>query len=360
MTRPTILRVFLLLGACACAGSNPGVDITKPVTGAEASNAAKAYEKGVQEKKDQNPLEATRYFEYVRNNFPYSQYASLAQLAIADMAFERDDWTTAATLYQDFVKGHPSHPKADYAAFRAGTAYFNDRPSDVFLLPPSHEKDLAPVRQALEALNRFVVKYPKSEFLPKARAMIGDCRELLARHERYVAEFYWKREQWRGAAGRYMTLADSYGDLQGGRMHADSLWRAAQAYRNAKDPGDERKTLQRLVQEAPQDPRRAQAQALLRQLPAGAQATPPGEQKPAPEAKAPRPITPAERPSSRDERPQAAPSPGVPPGGQDVPELAPPEGAKPAAPTNRTAPNPAPPPNPQDQPETPPLSPSGR
>ena len=349
MTRPTILRAILLLAACACAGGSPGVDITKPVTGAEASNAAKAYEKGLQEKKDQNPLEATRFFEYVRNNFPYSQYAALAQLAIADMAFERDDWLQAATLYQDFVKQHPSHPKADYAAFRAGTAYFNDRPSDLFLLPPSHEKDLAPVRQALEALNRFVNSFPKSEFLPRARAMIGDCRELLARHERYVAEFYWKREQWRGAAGRYMTLADSYGDLQGGRMHADSLWRAAQAYRNAKDPGDERKMLQRLVQEAPQDPRRAQAEALLRQLPANAPVTRPGEQKSAPEANTPRPTTPSETPSSRGERPEAAPSPGVPPGGQDLPQpAAPPEGAKPTAPTNQPAPNPVPPPKPQD------------
>src|SRR5205823_5478403 len=122
----------------------------------------------------------------------------------------------------------------------------------------------------------------------------------------------------------------------------DSLWRAAQAYRNAKAAGDERKTLQRLVQEAPQDPRRAQAEALLRQLPAGAPVTPPGEQKPVPDASEPRPLTPAETPSSRGARPQAAPSPGVPPGGQDVPELAPPEGAKPATPTNRPAPNPAP------------------
>jgi outer membrane protein assembly factor BamD len=271
--------MLLLLAACACAGGKDSIDITKPVTGAEASNAAKAYEKGMQEKKDQNPLEATRFFEYVRNNFPYSQYASLAQLAIADMAFDRDDWAQSATLYQDFVKQHPSHPKADYAAFRTGTAYFNDRPSNFFLLPPSHEKDLAPVRQALEALNRFVAAYPKSEYIPKARAMIGDCREMLARHERYVAEFYWKREQWRGAAGRYLTLADKYGDLQGGKLHAESLWLAAQAYRNAKDPGDERKTLQRLVQESPQDPRRAQAEALLKQIPADAPVTPPAEQR---------------------------------------------------------------------------------
>ena len=296
-------KALLLTLLCACASSKESVDITKPITGAEASNAAKAYERGMQEKKDQNPMEATRFFEYVRNNFPYSQYAALAQLAIADMAFERDDWSQAATQYQDFVKSHPSHPKADYAAYRTGLAYFNDRASDVFILPPSHEKDQAPLRQALESLNKFVSSYPKSEYIPKAQAMIGDCRELLAAHERYVAEFYWKREQWRGAAGRYIVLADTYGDLRGGKMHADSLWRAAMAYRNAKASADERRVLQRLVQEAPQDAHRAEAEALLRGLPPEASSAPPPEAKPGPESVKP----PASRPA--DATPEPGPSP---------------------------------------------------
>jgi len=305
--RSTIGRALLLAALCACAGGkDAGVDITKPVTGAEASNAAKAYEKGMQEKQDQNPMEATRFFEYVRNNFPYSQYAALAQLAIADIAFERDDWAQAANQYQEFVKGHPSHPKADYAAFRVGLAYFNDRPSELFLLPPGHEKDLSPVRQALEALNRFVTGFPKSDYIPKARALIADARELLAAHERYVAEFYWKREQWRGAAGRYMALADTFGDLHGGKVHGESLWRAAEAYGNAKDLGDQRKVLQRLVQEAPQDPRRAEAEAMLKKIPADAPVTSPTDPKPAlqtpsdPAARKPVPLQPpAEAPADQ-------------------------------------------------------------
>jgi outer membrane protein assembly factor BamD len=292
--RSTTVRALLLAALCGCAASKDAVDITKPVTGAEASNAAKAYEKGMQEKKDQNPMEATRFFEYVRNNFPYSQFAALAQLAIADIAFERDDWAQAANQYQEFVKGHPSHPKADYAAFRVGLAYFSDRPSELFLLPPSHEKDLSPVRQALEALNRFVTGFPKSEYIPKARALIADARELLAAHERYVAEFYWKREQWRGAAGRYMALADSFGDLHGGKLHGESLWRAAEAYGNANDPGDQRKVLQRLVQEAPQDPRRAEAEAMLKKIPVDAPVTSPTDPKAALQAPAP-PSDPAAR-----------------------------------------------------------------
>ena len=35
------------------------------------------------EKGDQNVMEATRYFEAVRNSFPYSQYAALSELALA-------------------------------------------------------------------------------------------------------------------------------------------------------------------------------------------------------------------------------------------------------------------------------------
>jgi outer membrane protein assembly factor BamD len=307
------LSALCLASLCACGHGKDGIDITKPVTGAEASNAAIAYNKGQQEKKDQNYIEATRLLEYVRTNFPYSQYSALAQLSLADMAFDREDWAAAATQYQDFVKSHPSHPKADYAAYRVGFAYFQDRPSDLFLLPPSYEKDQQPVRQALEALNRFVAAYPKSEYMPKARAMISDCRELLAAHERYVAEFYSKREQWRGAAQRYITLADTYGDLRDGKTKGDALWNAARAWRNAKDPGDERAVLRRLVQEAPNSPHLKQAEQRLAQIPAAAPETKPVPEKPAtgdnPPAKVP------ETPATGTPQTPPAPPPLTPPGG---------------------------------------------
>src|SRR5260221_6468210 len=123
---PSVLTAALL---CSCASGS--ADVTKPVTGAAANDASKAYDKGMDEKKDKNYLEATRYFEVVRTNFPYSQFAALADLALADMNYERDDYAAAASAYQDFVKSHPSHAKADYAAFRVGLSYYEDKPSDL-------------------------------------------------------------------------------------------------------------------------------------------------------------------------------------------------------------------------------------
>jgi len=262
-------RAFLCAAVllAACAGGKDSLDITKPVTGAEATNAERAYKRGINEKNDKNYIEATRYLEWVRSNFPYSQYSALAELALADMAFEREDFSSAATAYQDFVKSHPSHPRADFASYRVGLAFYQDKPSDSWLLPPSYEKDQTPIRSALDALQRFVISYPKSEYVPRARDLINVCRERLAAHDRYVADFYWKRNAWKGAAGRFLSIADTYGDLDGGRLRGEALWRAGEAYRNLGDKGSERKALQRLVQEAPRNEHRAEAETRLRTLP---------------------------------------------------------------------------------------------
>ena len=172
MTTRRTLAVLAIALACACS-QNKG-DITKAPK--PTSDVARAYEKGMQEFKEKNYLEATKFMELVRQNYPYSQYASLAELALADMFFEREDWGMAASAYQDFVKSHPSHAKADYAAFRVGLANFEDKPSDVFLFPPSYEKDQTPIRQSLDALQKFIIVYSKSEYMTRARDLINECR----------------------------------------------------------------------------------------------------------------------------------------------------------------------------------------
>ena len=353
-SRTASVLLAAAVGACA-GGGKDAVDLTKPVTGEASRSAERAYQQGLEEKRVQNYLEGTRYFEYVRNNFPYSQFAALSELAIADMTFDRDDFAGAAHPYQDFIKAHPSHPQADYAAFRVGLSHYQDKPSDWFLLPPSYEKDQGPIKAALDALNRFAVTYPKSEYFNKAKDLIAECRRRLAAHEQYVADFYWKRESWKGAAGRELVLADSYGDLDNGKLHGEALWRAGIAYRNVHDASGERKALTRLVQEAPGSPHRRDAESMLKSLPV---------ETPAPAVEPPRegelklaPVTPAETPGASRERPQADPAPGMPPDESTNPSR--PEATpKPAQPTPRPPP-PANGPGPA-QPSPPPLAPPDR
>jgi outer membrane protein assembly factor BamD len=356
MTAAKISVLALCAGLLACAGKKADVDVTKPVTGAEASNAAKAYEKGVQERKEQNPVEAVRYFEFVKNNFPYSQYAALAELAIADMDFDHDDWAGAANAYSEFVKSHPSHPQAAYAAYRIGFSHYNDRPSDWFLYPPSSEKDQGPLRMAMDGYSRFLASYPKSDLVPKAQIELTDCRERLVSHERYVAKWYEGKDEWRGAANRYLYIADAFGDLREGHLRAEMLWRAADVYRGAHDAADERATLIRFVQDAPSDPHRREADERIKAIPATA-APPPLQAVPLPGQKPLKllstkepPVTPAERPNDpASERPAADPASGIPPGQALTPVL-PESDPKASRPTN-------PPPSQPDQPEQKPATP---
>ena len=43
---------------------------------------------------------------------PYSEKATLAELKIADIHFERESYEEAASYYQDFVELHPNHAEA--------------------------------------------------------------------------------------------------------------------------------------------------------------------------------------------------------------------------------------------------------
>ena len=257
-----------LAAVCGCAGGTAeSVDITKPITGDAATNAEKAFRKGEVERKSANFLEATRYYEWVKNNFPYSQYSSLSELALAEMAFDRDDNEGAAKAYDEFVKSHPSHPQADFAAYRVGLARYNDKASDSFILPPSYEREQMPVKNALDAFNKFLAAYPTSKHVADAKVRVADCRQRLARHDRYVAEFYAKRKSWKGSAQRWLSVATTYGDLDDGKLRGEAYWRAGEAYRQAGELVLERAALQKLVAQAPQDSHRAEAEKRLTQIP---------------------------------------------------------------------------------------------
>src|SRR5262249_25133221 len=119
------ISLIALLLSAACAKDK--LDLTKPPSAADKSGVGLGYERALKEKKDQNYVEATSVFEYIKNNFPYSQYAALSELSLADMQFERDEHLAAAAAYTDFVKAHPSHPKADYASFQVGMSYYLER-----------------------------------------------------------------------------------------------------------------------------------------------------------------------------------------------------------------------------------------
>jgi outer membrane protein assembly factor BamD len=209
-----VLRIVckILLFSClllpACATSDDGKPINFSLT------AKQNYDKGLAELKEENYSEALRYFTYVKQKFPFSKYAALAELAAADTEFERGTYQESIDAYKSFLRLHPKHEKVEegYVSFRIAEAYVKEMPTDWLLIPPSYEKDQSAVMDALREINTLIERFPDSKYLKRAREYRREVLSRLIDHEVFAARFYLKRGHPKGAILRIKEALRRYPD----------------------------------------------------------------------------------------------------------------------------------------------------
>jgi outer membrane protein assembly factor BamD len=233
-------------GGVILAGCATGDDEGKPVT--YSLTAKQNYEKGLAELKDENYPEAQKYFQFVKQKYPFSKYAVLAELAIADTHFARGTYTEAIDSYKSFLRLHPTHEKVEdgYVSFRIGESYVKDMPEDIWILPPSYEKDQSAVVDAQRELDDFLKKYPNSSYVGKARELRKGVLQRLVDHEVYVARFYLKREHPKAAA---MRLEGAIRRYPGSGREPELLFSLGETYLHMGDPLRAKETFARVVSE---------------------------------------------------------------------------------------------------------------
>jgi outer membrane protein assembly factor BamD len=173
-------------------------------------DAKRTYLQGKEELEDKNCVEAEEYFKKVIKDFPYSRYAVLSKLRIADCKFITEEYIEAIALYREFIKLHPTHPEVDYAAFQIGVANYKLIPFEWFLAPSAAERDQLSTKEALRTLKEFTKKYPKSKYVSQAKQLIKKCIYKLIEHEIYVAKFYMKQGRYNAARRRFQEAMKRY------------------------------------------------------------------------------------------------------------------------------------------------------
>ncbi|MBI3544772.1 MAG: outer membrane protein assembly factor BamD [Deltaproteobacteria bacterium] len=139
----------------------------------------------------------------LKNKFPYSHLATQAKLRIADVYFDEESFIEAAAAYESFRDMHPKHEKADYVLFRIGESYFNQLPGGV-------DRDLGPAGKSIDAYRELLNLYPKSQYVGEATKHLSEATERLAGKEKYIADFYYRQEQFDSAAGRYEKMTTRF------------------------------------------------------------------------------------------------------------------------------------------------------
>jgi outer membrane protein assembly factor BamD len=224
--------------------------------------------------------EAVKYFELVKNKYPYSKYAGLAELRLADTHFSREKWLEAADAYRIFVRYHPRHEQVAYATFRVAESHSRAVENNVAWLPfvDARQKDQSAAKDTIRACDDFLTRFPDDKNADVARKLRTEARGRLADADLFAAAFYEKRSRWQGAQWRYARVGADYADCPGA---ARALWKAGLIARDHLDDVDAaRLSWLRLVEEHPDSPEASDARAALAALVPAAPAPSPAESAP--------------------------------------------------------------------------------
>lgn len=210
-------KIWLVLGLLTAV---PAVHLMSGCAGksVDENDPAGLYKEAEEDIKSDHYLIAIEKLKTIKNKFPYSNYATEAQLKIADVYYMQESYGEAAVAYEAFRDLHPKHEKVPYAMFRIAKSYYNDIPSPV-------ERDMTPAQKALDAYNDFLHRFPGAPEAVEAKKDSDDVRNLLAEKELLVANFYFKRDFYESAKPRYRKILDLYPDTPSASDARDKLAR---------------------------------------------------------------------------------------------------------------------------------------
>jgi outer membrane protein assembly factor BamD len=154
---------------------------------------------------EKNYASAITYFTRLKDNFPFSPLAIEAELSLADCYFLDEEWGPAVDAYKEFEALHPRHRAIPYVLYNIGTANINGYPS---IDRPSNQ-----IEEAYSYFQRLRESYPSTEYATSASEKMTECRKIMAEHELFYADFYFRMERYASALSRYKIILDEFQDV---------------------------------------------------------------------------------------------------------------------------------------------------
>jgi outer membrane protein assembly factor BamD len=174
--------------------------------------------------------QAARNFEEVERQHPFSIWAPRAQLMSGYAYFRGDMYDDAVLALDRFLQLHPSHPDAAYAYYLRASTYY-EQIVDV-------SRDQTYTRQALEALDDVIRRYPESDYARDARLKRDLTIDHLAGKEMEVGRYYLRDDKVISAINRFTYVLVNY---QATSHAPEALHRLVEAYMALGLPDEARK-----------------------------------------------------------------------------------------------------------------------
>jgi len=218
-----IASLLLTASLLACSGNDELPDI------AADAGEQQMYQESQRYLNNSNFDLAVRSLQLLESRYPFGKYAEQAQLELIYAHYGAYEHEAAVEAADRFIRLHPQHPNVDYAYYMKGLSAYTGN-QDIFarFLPTDDTKrDTSHAKEAFAEFAQLVSRFPDSPYAADAKARMVHLRNLLARHEINVANYYFRRGAYLAAANRGRYVVEHF---QRTPAVADGLAVMAQGY----------------------------------------------------------------------------------------------------------------------------------
>ncbi|WP_461516328.1 outer membrane protein assembly factor BamD [Porticoccus sp.] len=212
MRFPTLVLICTTLLVCSCAWLGKSKDTNGDETDTSGYSEQDFYtiiQKDLGLGYWENAIEN---LEALEAQYPFGDYAEQAQLELIYSYYKSSDYEAAIAAADRFIRLHPQHPNVDYAFYLKGLASFVQSKGFFEQLLPSDEtkRDPGTARNSFATFNELLSRYPESPYASDARKRMVYLRNVLARHEIHVANYYFLRGAYVAAANRGRYVVENF------------------------------------------------------------------------------------------------------------------------------------------------------
>jgi len=197
-----LLAVAALLAPVALAACSSNKDIDLATYAETVEPADVLYNQALANLEKGKVREASKKFEALDRQHPYSEYARKSLIMNAFTQYRQANYPEAITAGQRYVQLYPSTDDAAYAQYLVGLSYFRQI-RDV-------TQDQADARRTIEAMEEVVTRWPESEYVEDAKTKIRFARDQLAGKEMQVGRYYLERREYIAAIKRFRAVVENY------------------------------------------------------------------------------------------------------------------------------------------------------
>ena len=199
-----ILLMGAMLGACSSTTKEPVIEDVKP--------EVELYSSAMSKLEAGNYRPAIEDLEAMEARYPYGRYSEQAKLELVYAYYRSRQPDEAKTAAARFIRLHPDHEHVDYAYYLKGLTAFEENKAalEQYIGTDKAKKDPGAARDSFADFSTLLNRFPDSEYAADSRVRMVYLRNLLAKHEIHVANYYLSRNAWLAAANRGKYVVENY------------------------------------------------------------------------------------------------------------------------------------------------------